>query len=125
MLFLSFQATSSSIKVVTTSDGKTALCVNNKGMVVFTPGLGIQLATSFCPEWEHARPAAIVNIEKPIFVTWGFILTTAGFLLQFLSFPSSKTSAEMRKELKEFQRAEDMKRKINPHTGLPRSQKPK
>jgi len=37
---------------------------------------------------EHARPAAVVNIEIPALVTVGFLFITAGFLIQFLSGPS-------------------------------------
>ena len=122
-LFLSFQATSSNFRLITTKDGKSALCVDQRAMVVALPGGAWTIGSQQCPDWENARPAAVVNIEKPGFVTLGFILTTLGFLFQFLSFPSPKSSAQMRKELKEFQRAEDMKQKINPHSGLPRSPK--
>ena len=119
MLFMSFQATSSDLKLVTTKDGRTALCVNNHALAVSLPNGGIGIGMSSCPDWENARPAAVVNFEHPIFVSMGFAFITLGFLLQFLSFPSPKTTAQLRKELKDLQKAEQEKGKLNPHTGLP------
>jgi len=105
-LFLSFQATSSNFRLITTKDGKSALCVDQRAMLIALPGGGWTIGSQQCPDWENARPAAVVNIEKPGFVTLGFILTTLGFLLQFLSFPSPKSAAQMRIELKAAERAE-------------------
>ena len=123
MLFLSFQATSSNLKLVTTKDGRTALCVENHALAVSLPNGGIALGMAVCPDWENARPAAVVNVEHPAFVSWGFAFTTLGFLIQFLSFPSPKTTAQLRKELKELQKVEQDKQKVNPHTNLPHSTK--
>ncbi|MDQ2947815.1 MAG: hypothetical protein M3Y27_18090 [Acidobacteriota bacterium] len=88
LLFFSFQATSSNVKIVTTEDGaRTALCVEGRGLIVSEPGGGFGFGTSKCPEWERARPAAVVNIEKPFLVTIGFILIAVGFFVQYLSAP--------------------------------------
>jgi hypothetical protein len=102
-LFLSFQATSSNFKLVTAPDGKSALCVNGRALIVSLPQGGTAIGMNVCPDWEHARPAAVVNIEIPSMVTLGFIFITAGFLLQFLSIPGPRTIAQMRHELKEAQ----------------------
>jgi len=110
LLFLSFQATSSNFKLITTSDGRSALCVNNRALLTSHPGGAFSLGSSTCPEWEHARPAAVVNVERPAFVTMGFILTLIGFILQFLAFPSSKSVAQMREELKAAKRLEKQAR---------------
>lgn len=67
-----------------------------------------------CPDWEHARPAAVVNIEMPSMVTLGFIFITTGFLLQFLAVPGPKTIAQMRQELKKVQ----MQSKIDKSRGF-------
>ena len=100
MLFLSFQATSSNIKIVHTKDGRTALCVEGRGLIVSDPFQnGVAIGTS-CPDWKQARPAAVVNVEKPFLVTIGFILLTLGFFLQFMSIPSVRTISQIRKELK-------------------------
>jgi len=45
-----------------------------------------------CPDWENARPAAVVNIEHPPFITLGFILTTLVSCF-ILSFPKPKSAA--------------------------------
>jgi hypothetical protein len=120
MLFLSFQATSSELRLVTTPEGNLALCVNKRALVISLPN-GIALGSPTCPNWENSRPAAVVNIEHPAFISWGFILTTLGFILQFLSFPSPKTAAQLRKELKELQKADQLKSRLNPDTKLPHS----
>lgn len=100
LLFLSFQATSSNFKLITTSDERSALCVNGRGIVISDANGGFTIGASICPEWEHARAVAVVNIERPIFVTIGFAFATFGFLLQFLSIPSPKTIAQIRADLK-------------------------
>jgi len=99
-LFLSFQATSSSLRLVTTSNGSTALCVDGNLLISSVPGLSGFGVGGPCPEWERARPAAVVTIEHPILITLGFVLTSFGFLLQFLSIPSPKTIAQIRADLK-------------------------
>jgi hypothetical protein len=70
-------------------------------MVVAYAAGGWAVGSQKCPDWEHARPAAVVNIEIPWLVTVGFILLAIGFLLQFLSVPSPKTIAQMRRDLKQ------------------------
>jgi len=125
MLFLSFQATSSNLRLVTASDGSTALCIENRTLAISLPGGGVGIGRNICPDWDKAHPVAVVTIERPVLVTSGFLLATLGFLLQFLSFPSPKTTAQLRKELKELQKTEQEKNKLNPHTGLPHTQKPK
>lgn len=113
MLFLSFQATSSKIKIISTPDGNTALCVS--GWAIFVANEKYATFSSPCPEWQNARSVAVVNIEKPILVTVGFSILTMGFLLQFLSIPSPKTVAQMRKDLKDVERAEKLRKRIEQH----------
>jgi hypothetical protein len=98
-LFYAFQATSSDFKLVTTKDGRYALCADKTALVIKeTNGFGIGIKT--CPEWDDGKPAAVVNVEKPWLVTFGFISTFLGFLLQFFTIPSDQTAIEMQKELK-------------------------
>jgi hypothetical protein len=102
LLFLSFQATSSNIRIITTADGRTALCVEKRGLIVAHPRdslIAMQINVD-CPEWEHARPAAVVNLELPWLADLGFILSILGFVLQFFAFPGPKSIAEMREELR-------------------------
>ena len=65
-----------------------------------TGQMGFAFGDNSCPEWEHARPAAIVNIELPWLANLGFVLTVVGFLLQFFAFPGPKSIAEMREDLR-------------------------
>jgi hypothetical protein len=100
LLFFSFQATSSNLKIVTTSDyARTAVCVNGRGLIVSNPN-GTEELGGACPEWEHARAAAVVNIERPDLLTIGIILILTGFLGQYLSVPNAKTIEQLRAELK-------------------------
>ena len=101
LIWLSFQATSSNLKIVTTADHRTALCANGRALIIDDPahkGTGFGIAR--CPEWENARPAAVVNVERPFLVTVGFILLLLGFLIQYLSVPNSETVEQLRQELK-------------------------
>jgi hypothetical protein len=101
LLFLSFQATSSSFKLIRTNDGRSALCVYGMAFIEADSSGAFNFGGSQpCPEWERSKSVAVVNIEHPVFVTLGFVLTTLGFLLQFLSIPSPKTIAQIRAELK-------------------------
>jgi hypothetical protein len=123
LLFFSFQATSSNVRIVKASDGETAFCVDNRALMVGLPNGGVAIGLPRNPicSLENSRAIAVVNIEHPILVTMGFLILSAGFLLQFLSIPTPKTIAQLRKELKELQKEEQAKQKLNPHTKLPHS----
>ena len=77
-----------------------ALCVNNYGLIETDSEHGMVMGSHGCPDWEHAKPAAVVNIEHPVFEGLGFLMLLAGFLLQYLSVPQPKTIAQLRQELK-------------------------
>lgn len=101
LLWLSFQATSSNLRIVTTADHRTALCAGGRALIVDDPihgGTGYGIAR--CPEWENARPAAVVNVELPFLVTLGFILLLLGFIVQYFSIPGPETVEQLRRELK-------------------------
>jgi len=120
LLFFSFQATSSNVRIVTTADGTTAMCVDQFALFV-KRGNGLGIGAAGCPDQPDSRAVAVVNIEHPILVTLGFLILVSGFLFQFLSIPSTKTIAQLRKELKGLQKEEQAKQKLNPHTKLPHS----
>lgn len=109
LLFYSFQATSSDFRLVTARTQSVlakdefvqyALCVNNFALVQTDSTGGVMIGHRGCPDWQHARPAAVVNIEHPVFVGLGFMTLMAGFLIQYLSVPQPKTIADLRRELK-------------------------
>lgn len=109
LLFYSFQATSSDIRVVTATTKSVlsqepfkqyALCVNNFTILQTDSKHGVQIGHVGCPEWERSKPAAVVNIEHPTFVGIGFLILMGGFLIQYLSVPQPRTIAQIRQELK-------------------------
>jgi hypothetical protein len=101
LLWLSFQATSSNLKIVTTTDHRTALCAAGRALIVDDPlHGGTAFGVARCPEWENARPAAVVNVELPFLVTLGFILLLLGFAVQYFSIPNPETIEHLREELK-------------------------
>lgn len=107
ILFYSFQATSSDFRLLTlTSNGpfgsekRYALCVETEAMLI-TEKRGISIGIpGGCPDWAHAKPAAVVNIEHPTFEGLGFLLLLLGFALQYFSVPQASTVAYLRKQLK-------------------------
>jgi hypothetical protein len=121
LLFYSFQATSSDFRLVTATDHSAvageskqyALCVNNYTLIQTDSRTGVLLGHASCPDWAHARPAAVVNIEHPAFEGLGFVLLLLGFLIQYLSVPQPKTIAQIRAELKLLQAQEKQNRGTN------------
>lgn len=116
-LFYSFQATSSKFRLMTVSyenaGGKgerSALCVYGHNMMTATSEGGGSIGFGPCPDWEHSKAAAVVNIEHPFLVTFGFLATLFGFAIQFLAIPNPKTIAQIRKELKFAQAEERLRR---------------
>ena len=99
LLFASFQATSSDFRLVTTKDHRYALCVDKSALIVKGEN-GFGIGEQSCPEWDNARPAAVVNFERPWMVKTGLILTILGFLMQFLAIPGPKSLSQMREDIR-------------------------
>jgi len=88
LLFLSFQATSSDVKLISLpNNGTTAFCAYGTNILT-ARGSAISVGGP-CPAGPDAKPLALVSIEHPRMVTIGFVLTLLGFLLQWFSFPSA------------------------------------
>jgi hypothetical protein len=105
-LFYSFQATSSNFRLVTVKKSsvlggneQSALCIYRRAMLTALPD-GTFLLGGYCPDWEDAKAAAVVNIEHPIFESIGWVLLSLGFFLQLFAIPQPKTNAQIRQELK-------------------------
>ena len=109
LLYLSFQATSSTVKIVSTADGKSAMCMGHFAVFVAS-ARGTEIGTG-CPDWENGKSIALVTVERPALIYLGFGVLTLGFLLQFLSVPSSRTLAQMRADVK----AEEKRQKLAKH----------
>jgi hypothetical protein len=104
LLFYSFQATSSSFRLINRPNGPFGqsyeICVGDFTLLT-TDGRGsVGLGHKGCPIAANDRPAAVVNIEKPEFVTLGFLLIVAGFIVQFFAVPEPVSIAELRKQVK-------------------------
>lgn len=96
LLGLSFQATASDFRLITAhgydvrshqpSADKTAyaICVNNYALAVTDATSGLIIGTKNCPQWESAKPAAVVTSEYPWLGYTGLLSTGLGFLLQLL-----------------------------------------
>jgi hypothetical protein len=61
-----------------------------------------------CPDWEHARAAAVVNIDHPTLEGLGFVLLRAGFLIQLLAIPSPRTIVLLREEMRLVRKEEQL-----------------
>src|ERR1700681_4001191 len=83
LLFLSFQATSTNLFLVTAVNGNTAFCVGNRAMFVMRPDGGLGMGTS-CPIGA-GKPTAVVNTDSPALVMLGWGLLLLGFIFQLFS----------------------------------------
>lgn len=110
LLYLSFQATSSTVKIITQPNGTTAMCVGSTAL--FEGRAGAFVIGTGCPDWTNARPIAIVTVEKPALIYLGFALLTLGFLIQLLSVPSPKTLAQMRADVKAAEREQKLAKRL-------------
>jgi hypothetical protein len=114
-LFYSFQATSSNFRLVTAvtssafgTSEQSALCVYGHAMMKANKAGGWSIGGGPCPDWEHSRAAAVVNIEHPTFEGLGFVLLLAGFLIQLLAVPSPTTIVKLREEMKLIKKQEQL-----------------
>ncbi len=109
LLFYSFQATSSNVKIITAPHEGTALCAYGNSIFDIFPTKKWIIGGP-CPDWKDARPAAIVNLDEPWLASIGLLLLLGGFLLQLLAIPGPKTTAQLRADLKRVQAEEKARR---------------
>jgi hypothetical protein len=76
-----------------------AICVNNFTLLE-TTGHSVGIGHIGCPTSEDDRPAAVVNTEHPRFITTGFLMIVAGFMIQYFAVPEPQSVAELRKQIK-------------------------
>lgn len=108
LLYLSFQATSSTVKIMTDSRGFTAICMNQTAVIVTGLNGSALFGGGFCKPGPESKPIALVTIERPLLIYTGFAILLAGFLIQLLAIPSPKSLAQMRAEVK----AEEKRQKL-------------
>jgi hypothetical protein len=113
LLFYSFQATSSSFRLISRSQpsvmGKYteyAICVKDFTLLE-TNGHGVGIGHFGCPTSEDDRPAAVVNTEHPRFITLGFLMIVVGFIIQYFAVPEPKSIVQLRKEIKMLKMREE------------------
>jgi len=109
LLTLSFQATSSNIRIISGPDGKSLICIGEAAISDIGHGLGIGIP---CPNSPTARPIAIVTVEKPTLLYLGFFIFAIGFLIQLIGTASPKSIEQMRAELKEALQQEKLRRRM-------------
>ncbi len=99
-LFLSFQATSTSLLLVSGADKSTSFCVGDTAMFKFSEsGTGVEMGTK-CPIAANSKPTAVVNTDLPELAKWGWIVLVIGFLVQIFSIEPSPLSHEDLKTLR-------------------------
>jgi hypothetical protein len=85
LLFVSFQATSTDFMLVSTKDGRQALCVGKRAMFVMEPNYHTGIGVATCPNDPDAKPAAVINTDEPWLAKLGWLLIVVGFIFQWAS----------------------------------------
>jgi hypothetical protein len=108
-VFLSFQATSTNLLLVTSTDQKlAAFCVGDRAAFVME-GNGVGMGTA-CPQGSGIKPTAVVNSDSPLlgYIGWG--LLALGFGTQFFSIEKPMLSADDLRTLRKARRILDSAR---------------
>lgn len=119
LLFYSFQATSSSFRLikrpansVVGSSPEYDMCVGDYTLLS-TQGDDVTLGQHGCPTTADDRRAAVVNTEHPLFVTIGFLFLVGGFIVEFFAVPEPRTIAQLRQEIKLLKTRERANRPVD------------
>ncbi len=117
LLFYSFQATSSSFRLIkrSTSDisgvpSEYAICVEDYTLLSTDAHGSMILGSLGCPKNKDDRPAAVVNTEHPLFITFGFLLIVFGFICQFFAVPEPKTVSDLRREIRQLKAEQELQK---------------
>jgi hypothetical protein len=87
LIFLSFQAVSSDVKLLS-SNGRTALCAYGEAVVV-SNNSNVAVA-GHCPDWPQSRATPLLTVEHPRTAILGFSLMLLGFFLQWFALPIAR-----------------------------------
>ena len=87
LIFLSFQATSSEVKLLS-SHNTTAFCAYGEALLV--AGNSNVAVGGRCPDWPQARATILLSVEHPRTAILGFVLMLLGFFLQWFALPIGK-----------------------------------
>ena len=99
VVFLSFQATSTSLLLVKGTDKTTSFCVGDVAMLKLSAdGKGLSMATK-CPLAEDSRPTAVVSTDLPWLSNLGWFILTVGFFMQIFSIEPPRQEGKWKKPL--------------------------
>ena len=106
LLFYSFQATSSSFRLIKrpsaffNEEYEYDICVEDYTLLSTNARSSMSIGHAGCPAAANDRRAAVVNTEHPLFITLGFLSIIIGFIIEFFAVPEPKTMAQLRQEIK-------------------------
>jgi hypothetical protein len=87
LIFLSFQAMSSDVKLLSSNNG-TAFCAY--GEAVLIANNSNVAVGGHCPDWPQSRATPLLSVEHPRTAILGFSLMLLGFFLQWFALPIAK-----------------------------------
>jgi hypothetical protein len=87
LIFLSFQAMSSNVKLLS-SNNTTAVCAYGEALMI-TSNSNVAVG-GHCPDLPQARASTLLSVDHPRTAILGFSLMLLGFFLQWFALPIAK-----------------------------------
>lgn len=119
LVFLSFITTSSDFMLVSTKDGRSALCVGNRAMFEMGQYQNIGVGVARCPQGVDAKPTVVAVTDWPWVARTGWFMLVLGLLLQLFSIEKTPTVEQIYSQINSYRKPNARIRESNPHTGLP------
>jgi hypothetical protein len=112
LVFLSFQATSTRLLLVTSndkSDKTAAFCIGDRAFFgISKDGSGTMMGYA-CPQSENMKPTVVANSDAPWMGKFGWFLLLLGFFGQVYSIEPSTLTNEQLRVLRKAQKILDSK----------------